>query len=230
MKSKRKWLCTLLVFALCFLLSVPASAAVKINRKSATLIKGQSVQLKISGTKKKVKWSSSKKSVATVSSKGMVKAVKNGTAKITAKVGSKKYTCKITVREKKIACVPSKPIVFAMSGQKKIRLNSFSVKCVQYKPFSNYDQEITDRTYFFPYRYNIKVSGSVVNGKKGEQVILYFGLERNGVITNLSNNLRIEATVKGDGTFANEEIIPLPNMVDCLYITSGIVLRANTSR
>ena len=78
--------------------TVEAASRVKINKTKASLVKGKTLQLKISGTSKKIKWSSSKKSVATVSSKGKVTAKKKGTATITAKVGSKKYTCKVTVK------------------------------------------------------------------------------------------------------------------------------------
>ena len=53
-------------------------AAVKISKKTVTLIKGQTATLKISGTKKKVKWASDKKSVAVVSQKGKVVAKKKG--------------------------------------------------------------------------------------------------------------------------------------------------------
>lgn len=74
------------------------SAAVKISKKSATLTKGQTLTLKVSGTGKKVKWTSNKKSIASVSTKGKVTARKKGTATITAKVGTRKYTCRITVR------------------------------------------------------------------------------------------------------------------------------------
>lgn len=86
------------------LLAIPtqASAAVKISKKSVTLIKGQSVTLKVTGTKSKAKWSSSKKSIATVSSKGKVVAKKKGTATITAKIGKKKYTCKVKVETPKL--------------------------------------------------------------------------------------------------------------------------------
>ena len=79
-------------------MAVPVSAAGKINKKKATLKVGQTLQLKVTGTKGKVKWTSSKKSVATVSSKGRVKAKKKGSATITAKIGKKKYTCKVTVK------------------------------------------------------------------------------------------------------------------------------------
>ena len=89
-------------------LSVPVSmpsvvttveaATVKLNKKKATLYVGETLQLKLKGTKKTVKWSSSNKKIATVSSKGKVKAEKKGTATITAKVGNKKYTCKLTVK------------------------------------------------------------------------------------------------------------------------------------
>ena len=74
-----------------------ASAAVQLSSTSATIIKGQSKQLKIKGTTKSATWSSSNKSVATVTQKGKVPGNKNGKALITAKIGSKKYTCSVKI-------------------------------------------------------------------------------------------------------------------------------------
>ncbi|MDD6043366.1 MAG: Ig-like domain-containing protein [Eubacteriaceae bacterium] len=79
--------------------AVAEAATVKINKKTATVVVGATVKLKISGTSKKVTWSTSKKSVATVSSKGVVTGKKAGKATITAKVNGKKYTCKVTVKD-----------------------------------------------------------------------------------------------------------------------------------
>ena len=95
----RKWLPLLLILAMLAPMAYPlqTEAAVKINTKKATIVKGMYKTLKITGTSKKVKWTSSKKSVATVSSKGKVTAKKPGTCTIKAKVGKKTYTCKITV-------------------------------------------------------------------------------------------------------------------------------------
>lgn len=103
MKKARKLLVLLTVLAMCLMVAVPASAAVKISAKNMTLIKGQSKTLKITGTKNKVKWSSSKKSVAAVTSKGKVTAKGKGTATITAKVDKKKYTCKVKVETPKLS-------------------------------------------------------------------------------------------------------------------------------
>ena len=99
MKKSKKLLAVLTIMLLIVCMAVPVSAAGKINKKKATLKVGQTLQLKVTGTKRKVKWTSSKKSVATVSSKGRVKAKKKGSATITAKVGKKKYTCKVTVKK-----------------------------------------------------------------------------------------------------------------------------------
>lgn len=99
MKRNKKILTVITILLLIVCMAIPVSAAGKINKKKATLKVGQTLQLKVTGTKGKVKWKSSKKSVATVSSKGRVKAKKKGSATITAKVGKKKYTCKVTVKK-----------------------------------------------------------------------------------------------------------------------------------
>lgn len=102
MKRIKKIFALVTVVLLILAMAVPVSAAGKISKSKATLVTGQKMQLKLSGTKGKVKWSSSKKSVAAVSSKGLVTAKKKGFATITAKVGKKKYTCKVTVEAPRI--------------------------------------------------------------------------------------------------------------------------------
>ncbi len=77
--------------------SMVYAASPKLNRKSATLQVGDTLQLKLKNTRKKVRWTSDKKSVATVSSKGKVKAKKPGKAVIKAKCNKKTYSCKINV-------------------------------------------------------------------------------------------------------------------------------------
>ena len=74
------------------------AATVKLNKSSANLYVGESVTLKLNGTKKTVKWSTSNKNVASVSSKGKVTAKKKGTATISAKCNGKSYKCKIIVK------------------------------------------------------------------------------------------------------------------------------------
>jgi hypothetical protein len=76
-----------------------AASKIKLNKTKVTLSVGDTVKLKVSGTKKKVTWKSSNKKIAAVSSAGKVTAKKQGTAKITASVSGKKYTCKVTVKK-----------------------------------------------------------------------------------------------------------------------------------
>lgn len=83
--------------------TVEAASKGKLSKTKATLLAGQSLQLKLSGISGKVKWSTSKSSVAAVSSRGKVTAKKAGSAIITAKVGNKKFTCKITVEAPQIS-------------------------------------------------------------------------------------------------------------------------------
>ena len=92
--------------------TVSAVSPIGLNKKSAVIKVGKTVQLKVKGTNKKVKWSSSNTYVAKVTSKGKVTGKHAGSAKITAKIGSKKLTCKIRVKEKEEAIatgVPSLP-------------------------------------------------------------------------------------------------------------------------
>ena len=73
------------------------AASVKLSKTKATLSKGETLTLKVKGTKDKVTWKSSDKKVAAVSKKGVVTAKKEGKATITAKVGKKTLKCKISV-------------------------------------------------------------------------------------------------------------------------------------
>ena len=91
---------TALAFALAAsVFAAPASAAVKISKTSATLKVGQTLRLKVTGTKKTPTWKSSAKKIAAVSGKGVVTARKAGKATITAKVGKKKLKCVVTVKK-----------------------------------------------------------------------------------------------------------------------------------
>lgn len=74
-----------------------AKAAVKLNTANAEIKVGETLLLKVTGTKKKVKWSSSNKQVATVTKKGKVTAKQVGSATITAKVAKKTFRCYVTV-------------------------------------------------------------------------------------------------------------------------------------
>ena len=86
--KKRKHLTLLLLLLLLLSLMIPitASAAVKISKKTVTLVRGKSTTLKITGTKSEPKWKSSNKKVAAVNSKGKVLAKSSGTAVISAVV------------------------------------------------------------------------------------------------------------------------------------------------
>ena len=109
-------------------------AAVKINSKRVTLIKGQKTNLRITDTKKKIKWSSNNKAVATVNSKGRVAAKKKGVATITAKIGNKNYKCKVTVEtpsinKKTASLTVGKKTTIKMNGTtQKIKWQSSNTK------------------------------------------------------------------------------------------------------
>ena len=119
MQSRKKAILVLvlLMFACMIAMPVQASAATKLNKKSATLYTGATLKLKVTGTSQKVKWLSSKPSVATVSQSGKVKALKKGSAVISAKVGRKTYKCKLTVKQRVTNVTISKTTYFMIPGK-----------------------------------------------------------------------------------------------------------------
>ncbi len=103
MKKWKKFTVILLAMIMALAMAVPASAAtVKINKTKATICTGQTLQLKIVGTKAKPKWSSNSRN-AVVNSTGKVTAKARGTATITAKIGKKSYRCMIIIESPKIS-------------------------------------------------------------------------------------------------------------------------------
>lgn len=103
MKKWKKISVILLAMILALAMSVPVSAAtVKINKTKVTICTGQTIQLKMVGTKAKPKWSSNSRN-AIVNNAGKVTAKARGTATITAKIGKKSYRCSVAVEAPKIS-------------------------------------------------------------------------------------------------------------------------------
>lgn len=75
----------------------------KISKTSATLLKGKSMNLSVSGRAGSVSWSSTNSKVATVNKSGKVTAKKYGTAYIKAKVDGVTRQCKIRVVDPKLS-------------------------------------------------------------------------------------------------------------------------------
>lgn len=111
MKNIKKLL-SIMIIALLVVTAIPiqAEAAVKISATKKTMYVGDTMTLKVTGTKAKVKWSSSNKNVASVTKKGKVSAKQSGTATITAKVKKKTLKCKVTVKAKFSASEATKNI------------------------------------------------------------------------------------------------------------------------
>ena len=99
MKLRRKFFLSILfAVVMTALLTVSAFAKPALNKKKAKISTGQSVTLKVKGTKQKPKWTSSNKKIATVSKKGVVTGRSAGNVIIKAKVGGKTLKCKVTVK------------------------------------------------------------------------------------------------------------------------------------
>lgn len=92
--------CLIGVFAI--LPAVNAKTNTKLNYSKVTILKNETLNLKLMGNTEKVKWISSDTKVAIVSKSGKVTAKSTGTATITAKVDSKEYSCKVKVENPKM--------------------------------------------------------------------------------------------------------------------------------
>ena len=103
MKKWKKFTVILLAVITALAMAVPVSAAtVKINKMKVTICTGQTMQLKMAGTKAKPKWFSNSRN-AIVNNAGKVTAKARGTATITAKIGKRSYRCLVTVEAPKIS-------------------------------------------------------------------------------------------------------------------------------
>ena len=71
-----------------------------INKKSAPLEIGDTLDLDINGALMDIKWYSSNTTIASVDNFGVVTALKEGTAIIVGKCNGKKYKCTVTVTKK----------------------------------------------------------------------------------------------------------------------------------
>lgn len=137
-------------------------AAVKINKSNIVLIKGQSKNLKITGTKKKVKWLSSNNSVATVNSNGKVTAKGKGKATITATVGNEKRTCTIDVQEPKIS---NSKVTITIGGMSNLKINGTNQK-VAWKSANNKIATIDKKGNVVGKNAGkVKITGTVLNKK-----------------------------------------------------------------
>lgn len=102
MQKKKKMYLFLLVFLATFMVVTNVQAkTVKLNKKSATVYVGKTVNLKVVGTAGKIKWKSKNPKIASVSKTGKVKGKKVGKTTITAIYNGKKMTCTVTVKRKK---------------------------------------------------------------------------------------------------------------------------------
>lgn len=103
MNNFKKVVTMVLAFAMVLtcVMVTPAQAAGKLNKATASIYAGETVQLK--AKVKSVTWGSSNKKVAKVSKTGLVTGVKKGTCIITAKDNKTKtaYKCKVTVKAAK---------------------------------------------------------------------------------------------------------------------------------
>ena len=226
----------LVLLTLCMILAaaismpnVQAASKLKLNKTSVTLEKGESVTLKLKGTKKKVTWSSNKKKVATVTKKGKVTAKKVGTAKITAKVGKKKYTCKVKVvkaQEQKSSEPTSIP---ESDPNQPVTLDETNCQ------YSVYNGEVTIHNYAYDKEwtsiiipstlagYPVKTVGSFCNHKKLVKVVISGGVTRieEGAFQGCTNLTQlvipdsiIDIAGRTPGYIIGDEFIPLGTMPD----------------
>jgi hypothetical protein len=103
MKKIKKLLLSLIVFFLLTNLAAPTivsvqASPVKLNKKTATIIKGQTLSLKLKKARGKINWKSLDNKIAVVSRTGKVIGKKKGITTIIARNKRKNYKCKVIVQ------------------------------------------------------------------------------------------------------------------------------------
>ena len=133
----------------------------KINKKSASLVIGKTVQLKVKNASGKVTWKSNNRKIANVSQKGKVTAKNAGKATITAKVDGKSLKCKVTVKRQ----YPTiKTIKWNFHGNNiNLRIKNPTKKPIVIYPESKFYDD--DYTYFASMFLNNKKSVTIPAGK-----------------------------------------------------------------
>jgi uncharacterized repeat protein (TIGR02543 family) len=143
----KRYLRFIAVLLICSLLAgivqpaqVNAASKVSLNKTKATIVVGETISLKITGTTSSVTWKSSDSKVAKVSSAGKVTGVKAGSAAITATVENKKYTCNITVKAVSKDFVIKNGVLTRYKGTSKKVTIPASVKTIGQSAFANNDK------------------------------------------------------------------------------------------
>jgi hypothetical protein len=90
-------LCLFLVFLLCPT-QIQAATKVKLNKTNVSINIGESIRLKVTGTKNKITWSSLNKGVASVNANGKVTGKSVGKTVIQAKIKNKMLKCTVQVK------------------------------------------------------------------------------------------------------------------------------------
>ena len=103
MKNTKRLLYLIMLFAIILSLNVNAKAGINLNRFEITLIKGQTFQMKTTGTKEKPKWSSDDNGIAVISKNGLVKAKSKGVTAVFAKFKERTLFAVITVETPKLS-------------------------------------------------------------------------------------------------------------------------------
>lgn len=130
----------ILVLAVMLVLFVPAHAQaatrLSLSKSTASVVQGNSFQLKASGTgSRRVRWRSSDTNIATVSSKGIVTGKNTGTCYIKAMCGWRSVTCRVTIS--KLSFTESR-VRFVRFRSHQLRLNSGGGKKVTWTTSNPY--------------------------------------------------------------------------------------------
>lgn len=217
--SKSRKIIGAFLIALCMSITTPAAlplatsvntvvaAKIKLSKSKATLIKGQTLTLKMKNTSKKVKWSTSSKKIATVNSKGKITAKKAGTATITAKVNNKKYKCKVTVETPKISqstlvVEKGKTAILTLNGTKqkvKWTTSNKSIATVSSKGVvtgkSAGTAKITAAVGNKKYNCNVTVKNVSTTPTNNDIAVKNIVLDKSSYTLKLGNTLSLNATV-----------------------------------
>lgn len=183
----------------------------KLSDSNLKLNIGDRKTLSVTGITQGIEWTTSNKYVAVVTSNGTVIAKGCGDCAIYAVINDEKLSCEVNVGVEDPICFPNKPLRIGIAT-----IYSFEAKFVSFQIYKDYSKDIDygNTTYFFPYKYHIKIKGSSAPNRK---ITIRFCMLTDGKFSDMPGNNFIQTATDSKGNFFVDQDINFSTYGEMIY-------------